>query len=51
MQAAKQASSFVTELIKPFFLDERRHQILLTSAGNRGADNMARILDKVLEGI
>lgn len=48
---AKPENSFITQIVKPFFLDKSHHQILLTAAGNRGADNMARILHGVLEGL
>ncbi|KAK8054863.1 hypothetical protein PG993_000090 [Apiospora rasikravindrae] len=39
---------FIIQVAKPFFLDNSHHRLLLTSAGNRGADNIAEELDKWL---
>ncbi|KAI1869629.1 hypothetical protein JX265_006719 [Neoarthrinium moseri] len=35
---------FATEAVLPFFRDTKKHHLLLTSAGNRGADAMAEAL-------
>lgn len=41
---------FVIQAVKPFLLDTKAdHRILLTSAGNRGADSMAHGLDRLLQ--
>ncbi|KAK4938037.1 hypothetical protein LTR10_021444 [Elasticomyces elasticus] len=41
---------FVIQAMKPFLLDaEKHHRLLLTSAGNRGVDSMARGLNRLLQ--
>ncbi|KAK7941560.1 uncharacterized protein PG986_013947 [Apiospora aurea] len=40
---------FTVQLVKPFFLDKKSHQILITSAGNRGADSIALELSNWLQ--
>lgn len=41
---------FVVQAVKPFLLDwTKRHRILLTAAGNRGADSIAKALSRELQ--
>ncbi|KAI1626688.1 P-loop containing nucleoside triphosphate hydrolase protein [Exophiala viscosa] len=41
---------FVIQAVKPFLLDaDAEHRLLLTSAGNRGVDSMARGLNRLLQ--
>ncbi|KAK6863561.1 hypothetical protein PG995_000089 [Apiospora arundinis] len=42
---------FIIQAAKPFFLDKRHHRLLLTSAGNRGADSIAEELNKWLQSL
>ncbi|RYO77300.1 hypothetical protein DL766_000224 [Monosporascus sp. MC13-8B] len=49
---AKEERHLQASAVKPFFLDtEIFHRILLTSAGNKGADSMAAALHKQLQGL
>ncbi|RYP92687.1 hypothetical protein DL770_001200 [Monosporascus sp. CRB-9-2] len=52
LQDTKDQDIFLVRAVKPFFLDkESFHRILLTSAGNKGADSLAAALHKQLQGL
>ncbi|KAK8126983.1 uncharacterized protein PG998_002742 [Apiospora kogelbergensis] len=42
---------FIIQAVKPFFLDEKHHKVLITSAGNRGVDSIALGLNNWLQDL
>ncbi|KAK8875242.1 DNA helicase [Apiospora arundinis] len=42
---------FIVQAVKPFFLDKKPHKVLITSAGNRGADSIALELNNWLQSL
>ncbi|KAK8097429.1 P-loop containing nucleoside triphosphate hydrolase protein [Apiospora sp. TS-2023a] len=42
---------FIVQAVKPFFLDKKFHRVLITSAGNRGADSIALELNNWLQSL